>query len=291
MRPIPPSIGAYDKSASRFDFNGDFKDDLLWENGTTGQHEVWYMNGQSVLTDSNIFATVAPPWKIKGVADINGDGHPNCRGGTRGQAKCSLEMTGASGTTELAGGSVFGAVPSPWQPVSMADFNSDGHPDILFENMTTGQLVVWYMNGETIKSEGSAFATLPANWRVADGGLQSRRPPGYVARKHRDRADCGLVHGRDRRNDDRVRRCRVRDCPDCLAYSQHWRHERQRLSGLTWHNHRPANTRLADGRNFGYDDRIRGRGFVEYAADQLEYRRGAVEIATSRDHDSRCGSM
>src|SRR5690348_18359008 len=30
-----------------------------------------------------------------------------------------------------------------------SDFNGDGHPDLLFQNASSGQLAVWYMNGIT----------------------------------------------------------------------------------------------------------------------------------------------
>lgn len=39
--------------------------------------------------------------------------------------------------------------PPPWSPVATADFNGDGHTDILWWNRDTNALKVWFMNGAT----------------------------------------------------------------------------------------------------------------------------------------------
>ncbi len=152
----------------RFDFNQDGDADLLFQN-SNGQTLVWYMNGQAVKSFGSTFTTVAPPWHIQAVADINADGHPDLLWWNSSTGECLFwEMTGALGTTVLQYESSFASISdTSWHPVSMVDFDGDGHPDILWENFSTGQLLVWYMNGNTIKKYGSAFTTLPANWIVA----------------------------------------------------------------------------------------------------------------------------
>jgi uncharacterized repeat protein (TIGR03803 family) len=161
-------------SHSRFDFNGDGKDDLIWANSQTGQVVAWDMNG-TVISPTNtgsVFTTINPIWQVKGVADINADGHPDLLWWDSHTGQMIFwEMTGALGTTQLYTSPVLYTVANTqWQPVSMADFDGDGHPDILWENMTTGQLIIWYMNGTTQKSATGVFATLPANCRVAGTG-------------------------------------------------------------------------------------------------------------------------
>ncbi len=171
-RPNPPSIGSYDASsvptAHRFDFNSDGLDDLLFQN-SSGQTLVWNMNGEAVKSYGSVFTTVAPPWHTQAVADINADGHPDLLWWNSSTGECLFwEMTGSLGTTVLQYESSFASIPDThWHPVSMADFNGDGHPDILWENFSTGQLLIWYMNGNTITKYGSAFTTLPANWIIA----------------------------------------------------------------------------------------------------------------------------
>ncbi len=36
------------RMAGTGDFNGDGQTDLLWENTTTGEHEIWLMNGMAI---------------------------------------------------------------------------------------------------------------------------------------------------------------------------------------------------------------------------------------------------
>ena len=166
--PNPPTIGAYDSARSRFDFNGDGKDDLLWENSTSNLIEVWDMNGLTPQSFGAAISTVGPAWKAMGVADVNADTHPDILWWNSSTGQMLFwEMTGATGTTVLSLGTVFGTAPAAWEPVSVADFNGDGHSDILFQNVDTGQLVIWYMNGEQVISSSGIFQTLPANWRVA----------------------------------------------------------------------------------------------------------------------------
>jgi len=50
-------------------------------------------------------------------------------------------------------------------PPVPADLNADGHPDILLQNLKTGQPRVWLMNGPTV-SGNTSIGTLPAEWVV-----------------------------------------------------------------------------------------------------------------------------
>lgn len=54
-----------------------------------------------------------------------------------------------------------------WQPVGLADFNDDGRSDVLWQNVNSGDLFVWFMNG-LIQTDGSYLShRLPdPRWRV-----------------------------------------------------------------------------------------------------------------------------
>jgi hypothetical protein len=48
----------------------------------------------------------------------------------------------------------------------VGDFNGDGSPDLVFQNATTGQIAVWYMNGSTVAG-GGAVGPIPfSNYQV-----------------------------------------------------------------------------------------------------------------------------
>src|SRR5262245_54132244 len=42
------------------------------------------------------------------------------------------------------------SAPSSYQMVATADFNKDGHTDILWRNPTSGANIIWYMSGVTV---------------------------------------------------------------------------------------------------------------------------------------------
>ncbi len=155
-------------SAAPFDFNGDGLNDLLWQNAQTGQLVVWNMSDTTVLAYGQIFATVSDTaWQVAAVNDVNADGSPDLlwQNTQTGQLVFWL----MHGTMVSQYGSIFAVVPDThWRVASMADFNGDGHPDILWENTQTGQLLVWYMNGTTVTQHGPIFAAVPNTaWRVA----------------------------------------------------------------------------------------------------------------------------
>jgi hypothetical protein len=71
----------------------------------------------------------------------------------------------------LADGVALQGVPQPgpeWVVVGTADFDKDGHADILWQHIGTGRLAVWYMTGIQLR-QGTLLTSLPLTgpgWRV-----------------------------------------------------------------------------------------------------------------------------
>ncbi len=154
-----------------YDFDQDGFNDLLWHNTSTGQTLTWNMRDQTILAAGSPFAAVAnTAWTVAAVGDVSGDGQPDLLWQNRqtGQVLFWL-MGGKGGTQVLSYGSPFATVSDTnWRIVSLADFNGDGHPDILWENSATGQLLVWTMNGTSVLSYGTPFAAVTdTHWQVA----------------------------------------------------------------------------------------------------------------------------
>jgi FG-GAP repeat protein len=56
---------------------------------------------------------------------------------------------------------------NPWHLVAVADFNGDGHPDLVWQNPSTGAAQVWYMtggSGSTLLT--AANFTTSNSWRI-----------------------------------------------------------------------------------------------------------------------------
>jgi hypothetical protein len=53
-----------------------------------------------------------------------------------------------------------------WRVAAVVDINNDGHPDLLFQNRSTGQLVYWIMSGTSFVTYGYLLDPGSPNWQV-----------------------------------------------------------------------------------------------------------------------------
>ena len=88
-----------------------------------------------------------------------------------------------------------------WGMSGTGDFNLDGKPDILWRHSTSGEIVVWFMNGSVLQSGHVPDPAGLHGRELADrghGGLQRRREDGHplAARGVRARTWCGSWTGR-----------------------------------------------------------------------------------------------
>jgi protocatechuate 3,4-dioxygenase beta subunit len=158
------------------DFNNDEVPDILWRNTSTGENVVWFMMEATSLSGAGALPVVADQnWKIAGIADFNEDQRPDIL--WRNSA------TGENYVWFLNGISISGAAaldPAPgadWLPFDIgdpvlrqssgADFNSDGKPDILWRNASTGENYLWYMDGATVTGGGSLTPVADQDWKLA----------------------------------------------------------------------------------------------------------------------------
>ena len=56
------------------DFNGDGKSDVLLQNSSSGQVDMWLMNGTAIASSTQIGNNTDPTWHIVASGDFNGDG-------------------------------------------------------------------------------------------------------------------------------------------------------------------------------------------------------------------------
>lgn len=156
-------------STIKGDYNGDGKTDILMRNINTGQLAVWFMNGSTFVSDAILsqVSNAAGGWEAVGISDLNGIVSENINTGQ--MALWSMNGTAymsdavLTQTHNYAGG---------WRVVATGDFNSDGHIDILLENINTGQLAVWFMNGATFISDTvlSQVSNYAGGWRIGGTG-------------------------------------------------------------------------------------------------------------------------
>jgi hypothetical protein len=150
------------------DFAGTGHPGLMWQYNSTGQVALWYMGGAQGTTYES-WSWLAPGnmqgWTLISSADFNGDGQPDLlwEDNSTGQAAVWY-MGGAQGNTyESWAWMDSGATPGTgWTLIGAADFNGDGHLDLIWQYNSTGQVAVWYMGG----TQGTTYES----WTWLAGG-------------------------------------------------------------------------------------------------------------------------
>jgi hypothetical protein len=130
-----------DSSPAPNDFDGDGSSDLFVRNYVTGENQIIYLRGSSVVGSQPVAGISEVTWRAVSTPDINGDGYPDViwRNATTGQNVVWFMRNSA----------VIGSAQLPtvadmnWQLAGTADFDLDGHVDFVWRNAVTGQNVIW----------------------------------------------------------------------------------------------------------------------------------------------------
>jgi subtilisin-like proprotein convertase family protein len=156
------------------DFSRDGRADLLWRHDLSGQNVLWYMEGNTVFTGefTNPAALTDVQWKMVGTHDFNGDRRTDIlwRHTTSGENVMWFmeKNTLVSGT--FTNPSALADV--HWQMAGTGDLNGDARPDILWRHDLSGEMVAWFMNGNTLVSGTFLLPrSFPdTNWKIVGTG-------------------------------------------------------------------------------------------------------------------------
>ena len=128
------------------DLNGDHSPDVIlrYSDGSLG---VWLLGGPqgSQILATAILSGPLQGWTPVGLADLNGDGHPDLILQYSDGTIAVTYLGGAQGTQPLS----FVVISAPlgaWRVVGAADLDGDGHPDLVMQ-YPNGELAVTYLGG------------------------------------------------------------------------------------------------------------------------------------------------
>jgi hypothetical protein len=145
--PIPAPVPL---ARAEIDFNGDGASDLFWRDYTTGQNQIWFMNGTTLLSSVLTTKVEDVNWRLQATGDFNNDQQIDLvwRHMLTGDNVIWL-MNG----TSLASWTLTISVPDiNWQIRGAADFNGDGNSDLLWQRESSGETLFWLMNGTSYSS-------------------------------------------------------------------------------------------------------------------------------------------
>jgi len=136
------------------DMNRDGQLDLVWSHRQTGALRIWHMSGLQEVNSVALATGVADTaWEVAGVADMNGDQYPDLV--WRNYSDGTLGMWGMQDTGILSYVWMSPSVSDVnWRIAGVADMNVDGQADLVWQNIVTGDMAVWYMNGTAL---GAAY--------------------------------------------------------------------------------------------------------------------------------------
>jgi hypothetical protein len=103
-----------------------------------------------------------PPVMPPARGDFNGDRRPDLLWHHRGTGQVAVWFMNGAARTNVVYLSPASETDTSWEPAGVADFNGDGHNDVLWQNAVTGELVVWHLNGVTRTSR------VPLSHRLGD---------------------------------------------------------------------------------------------------------------------------
>jgi hypothetical protein len=135
------------------DLDGDGFADLVWQHDGDGTVAAWFMRGTQFLFGRvlSIPQVADTHWRIRGVADFNGDGTADLvwQHETEGWLAVWL-MSGVQvvGTSYLS----VNQVDPLWKIAGAGDTDGDGIPEIVFQHQTQGWLAAWTVNGTTVSN-------------------------------------------------------------------------------------------------------------------------------------------
>ncbi len=138
------------------DFNGDGLPDLIFEQPSTGSLIVWFMNGPQRLNQRPLDPdhTPGPTWHVVGSGDFNGDQKADLllRESTTG----ALKIWYMNGVHKLSEANINPSIDDPLlSVVAVGDFNGDGHPDVLRQQLGHMPLNVVYLKNATVLGQAS----------------------------------------------------------------------------------------------------------------------------------------
>jgi hypothetical protein len=150
------------------DFNKNGKSDIVWRNLSTGDINVWFLNGATVTGDAWLPRVTDQNWQIAGIGDFNGDGRADVVWRHSVSGDINLWFMNGVGVTSDAW--LPRVTDVQWQIAGIGDFNKDGKADIVWRNSSTGDINVWFMNGSTISSDAWLPRVTDQNWQIAGIG-------------------------------------------------------------------------------------------------------------------------
>ncbi len=149
--------------AATGDLDGDGKADVLWRNTNTQKLLVWLLDGDAKVGERvpSPDQAVHAQWEVVGLADFDDDGQRDFLWYNQTTGKLVIWYMDANQVRITGGFTNPASVGNKnWKALAVADFGRGpgglwATPDIVWQNDTSGKLVVWHMNWGGVRASGT----------------------------------------------------------------------------------------------------------------------------------------
>lgn len=155
--------------------------DLVWRQYTSGNLTSWFMDGTAISGGSSVSSSDTS-WSVVGSGDFSRDGSVDLlwRHNSSPYAVYLWEMTGSTVVTSVQ---IASSSDPNWVIRGVSDFTSDGQPDILWKNQSTGELSLWVVSQEEVVTSVDISSTSDTSWDIrATGDLTGDGDPDILWR-------------------------------------------------------------------------------------------------------------
>jgi hypothetical protein len=168
------------------DFNGDGREDLLWQNSAVPtQFWIYLMNGSAIIGSGGV--TVAAGYSARFVTDFDGDGKADIMFEHPSGARWIFLMNG----TAVSGRAAVPAAASGWALVGVGDFNGDGKADLLWQKRRDARSNSGFISSTAVRSSAAGGSpSRPATCPRAPATSTATARPTSCGRTAPVRAGC-----------------------------------------------------------------------------------------------------
>jgi hypothetical protein len=152
------------------DLNGDGHEDIVWRNEKTGALAAWFL--QNTTVTSNAYLSISPvtdlTWKLRGVGDTNGDGLADLVWQNASDGRLAVWFMSGAQVIQTSMLSIPRVPNTSWKVRASGDTNGDGRSDLIWQNASSGELAVWFLNGPAVIGTGylSVRFVRDTDWRI-----------------------------------------------------------------------------------------------------------------------------
>jgi FG-GAP-like repeat/FG-GAP repeat len=149
------------------DFNGDGKADIVWRNMGTGAVSITLMNAGTVSQTLSVGQTpIALNVRLEGIGDFDGNGRADMlwRNQTTGRSVMSYHSADGSVLSWPVVSEFIN--PASTTALKVGDINGDGKSDIVWRNMSSGNVVISLMDGNAATWRGITQSPIATTVRL-----------------------------------------------------------------------------------------------------------------------------